>query len=371
MLAAAVLASCTGEPAEYRLRSRDPEVLHRAVSGVTDVIVYDIFSPPQASRVYAYASIAAYEALRPVDSTYLSFAGQLNGLEPPPAPRAGEEYHYPLAGAHAFLTVGRALTFSQGRVDSLRADIHARVRALGVPDSVFDRSVAHGEAVAKHVLAWAARDSFPESRGWAKYSVDGTAGRWVPTPPAYIDAVEPNWGRLRPFAVDSTHRFRPRPPLPFDMTEGSPFRRQVTEVLEARAGLTEEQARMAAFWDCNPYVMQVQGHTMFARKKITPGGHWMSIAAIAARESGADLPRAAEAYARTAVALADAFIVTWAEKYRSEVVRPETVIDSYLEEGWQPVLQTPPFPEYPSGHSVISTAAAAVLTDLFGEGFSY
>jgi membrane-associated phospholipid phosphatase len=145
----------------------------------------------------------------------------------------------------------------------------------------------------------------------------------------------------------------------------------VREVKEATEQLTDEQRAIAAFWDCNPYVMHVQGHAMFATKKITPGGHWMSIVAIASRQSDADLMRSAEAYTRTALALADAFISAWEEKYRSNLARPETMINAYLDERWEPVLQTPPFPEYPSGHSVISTAAATVLTKLYGSDFAF
>jgi hypothetical protein len=155
------------------------------------------------------------------------------------------------------------------------------------------------------------------------------------------------------------------------MAAGSPFFRQVQEVFDVGRRLTDEQRRILAFWDDNPYVMHVQGHTMFATKKATPGGHWMGIAGMAARKAGADLMRSAEAYARTAIALADGFIICWDEKYRSNVVRPETVINAYLDERWQPALQTPPFPEYTSGHSVISTAAATVLTDQFGDGFAF
>jgi hypothetical protein len=117
--------------------------------------------------------------------------------------------------------------------------------------------------------------------------------------------------------------------------------------------------------------MNVRGHAMFATKKITPGGHWMGIVGIAAEKSRASLVQSAEAYARTAIALADAFISVWDEKFRSNVVRPETVINAHLDESWQPLLQTPPFPEYTSGHSGISTAAATVLTDQFGDGFAF
>jgi membrane-associated phospholipid phosphatase len=80
---------------------------------------------------------------------------------------------------------------------------------------------------------------------------------------------------------------------------------------------------------------------------------------------------AADAYARTAMALADGFIAAWEEKFRSGVIRPETVINQYIDEKWVPLLQTPPFPEYPSGHSVISTAAAQVLTEIYGPTFAF
>jgi hypothetical protein len=142
-------------------------------------------------------------------------------------------------------------------------------------------------------------------------------------------------------------------------------------VYDVSKQLTEEHRALVAFWDDNPYVMQVRGHAMFATKKASPGGHWMGITGIAAQKSGANLLESAEAYARTAIALADGFISCWDEKFRSNLIRPETVINAHLDEAWTPLLQTPPFPEYPSGHSVISTAAAEVLTDQFGDGFAF
>jgi hypothetical protein len=143
------------------------------------------------------------------------------------------------------------------------------------------------------------------------------------------------------------------------------------EVHDIQATLTDDQRAVLAFWDCNPYVMHVQGHAMFATKKVTPGGHWMGITAIAARRANADMMRSSEAYVRVALALADGFISSWDEKFRSNVIRPETVINTYVDERWEPALQTPPFPEYTSGHSVISTAAAVVLTDEFGPNFAF
>jgi hypothetical protein len=371
LLSAAALGGCGRAAATDAPGRVEAEALHTAVRDLTDVIVYDIFSPPQASRVYAYASVAAYEVLRQGDSTHHTLAGQVNGLTPVPAPEPGVEYSLPLAGVHAFMAVGRQLTFSRDRMDSLRTAMDARFRESGMPAPVYERSIAYGERVAKHVLAWAAADSFTQTRGYPKYAVTAEPGRWVPTPPAYMDAVEPNWGRLRPFVMDSGSQFRPAVPVAFDSVRASAFVTQAADVYETGRHLTAEQRAIAAFWDCNPYVMHVQGHAMFATKKISPGGHWMGITAIAARQADAGILESAEAYARTAMAIADGFISAWDEKFRSNVLRPETVINAYLDEGWEPLLQTPPFPEYPSAHSVISAAAATVLTEEFGEGFAF
>jgi hypothetical protein len=121
------------------------------------------------------------------------------------------------------------------------------------------------------------------------------------------------------------------------------------------------------FWDCNPYKMNVKGHVMFATKKITPGGHWMGIASIASAAAGKDWKGTVEALTLTAISLNEAFIACWDEKYRSRTIRPETYINQHIDENWVPLLQTPPFPEHTSGHSVASTAASYTLAQLFGD----
>jgi hypothetical protein len=369
-LGAAAATSCTPTGGDTLTRAPDAELLHTAMGQLTNVIVYDIFSPPQAARAYSYASVAAYEVLRQGRADYRPLAGQVNGLTPVPAPPAAE-VSLPLAGIHAFMTVGKALTFSQARMDSLRTAMDERIRRTGVERAVYERSLAYGDTVAKHVLAWAAADRYKQRTALPKFSVTGEPGRWIPTPPAYMDAVEPNWHTVRPFALDSAAQYRPAEPFRFDTAQGSPYWKEVREVYEARAALTEEQKALTAFWDCNPYVMHVTGHAMFATKKITPGGHWMGIAGIASRRANADLVRTAAVYARTAMALADGFLSAWEAKYATNKVRPETVINRHLDPAWTPLLQTPPFPEYTSGHSVISTAAATVLTDEFGPDFAF
>jgi hypothetical protein len=365
-----LLGACTGAPAGSRATLTDANPLHQAVQQVTDVIVYDIFSPPQAARVYAYASIAAYEVLRHGDPALQTLTGQLAGFEALPAPDTAAGVSLPLAGVRAFLTVSKALTFSQARVDSVRTATSTALSA-GLSGAAAAQSIAYGDTIASRVLKWAGGDKYRESRSYPKFTITKDPGRWEPTPPAYMDAVEPNWTIIRPFALDSAAQFRPAPAHPFDTTAGSAFFKQTREVYETGKALTEEQRAIAAFWDCNPYVMNVQGHTMFALKKISPGGHWMGIVKIVSQQRRASMPVAAEAYARTAIALADGFLSAWTEKYRSNVIRPETVINKYIDPAWQPLLQTPPFPEYTSGHSVISNAAAAVLTDQFGDSASF
>jgi hypothetical protein len=269
------------------------------------------------------------------------------------------------------MSVAKMMTFSRARMDSLRAAMDERFRREGIAPATFAASIAYGDTVAAHILAWSGKDGYARSRGMPKFSVTQDPGRWVPTPPAYMDAVEPNWGTIRPFVMDSASMIRPAPPHPFDTARTSPFMREALEVYEAKKVLTDDQRALVAFWDCNPYVMHVQGHTMFATKKITPGGHWMSIVGLAARKAKADERQSAEAYVRTAIALADGFIAVWDEKFRSAVIRPETYINQYVDPAWEPLLQTPPFPEYTSGHSGISTAAAVVLTEQFGKAFAF
>ncbi|MGN6164671.1 MAG: vanadium-dependent haloperoxidase [Flavisolibacter sp.] len=106
-------------------------------------------------------------------------------------------------------------------------------------------------------------------------------------------------------------------------------------------------------------------------KKISPGGHWMGITGIACQKAGLSLSNTLLLHTVIALSLHDAFVCCWNEKFRTNRIRPETVINRYIDEKWQPLLQTPPFPEYPSGHSVVSTAAAEVLTHFLGDHFAF
>lgn len=371
LLISAVALSCSDDDNEWRIKINRPDFLHRSVKQVTDVIVHDIFSPPVASRIYAYMSVAAYEAAIHQDNKYVTLAGQLNGLESLPQPEPGQEYCFQLAAVQATLKVGRNLVFSEDKMDAFYDNLMTDIQDSGIPDDVYERSIAYGTQVADHIIAWSGKDNYKQSRSFAKYSILDDPATWKPTPPAYMDAIEPHWNKIRVFGLDSAGQFKPKAPTPFSVDKQSVFYKEALEVHDVGKNLTQEQREIASFWDCNPFVMNVKGHVMFATKKISPGGHWMNITHVACVKSNADFVRSAEAYARVAIALFDGFVSCWDEKYRSKLIRPETYINQYIDEDWVPLLQTPPFPEYTSGHSVISSSAAVTLTKLFGDNFSF
>jgi hypothetical protein len=366
-----LVLGCTSNSGDYKSKVQNPDFTHRTLKKVTDLIVHDIFSPPVASRIYAYVSIAGYEAIIPQDKKYISLAGQLTGFEAVPQPEAGLEYCYPLASVQAMMKVGKALVFSEDKMDEFYAQIMQEFKDAGVPDDVFERSVSYGITVADHILAWSSKDNYKQSRSFPKYSIQSDPATWKPTPPAYMDAVEPHWNKIRPFAIDSATQFIPARPTPFSIDKKSQFYKEAVDVAEIGKNLSEEQTNIAAFWDCNPFVMNVKGHVMFATKKISPGGHWMNITRVASKQSNLDMLQTAEAYVRVSISLIDGFISCWDEKYRSKLIRPESYINQYIDENWVPLLQTPPFPEYTSGHSVISSSAAIALSGLFGETFAF
>ena len=351
------------------------EELHSAVDKVTDIMVHDIFSPPVASRIYAYPNIAAYEIMAQHNEVYNSLSGQVRELNPIPKPEAGKTINYPLAALIAHMDVSRRLIFSEERIEVFRDSLYGVWEAQNSEE--FKDARAYGLSVAEHIADWMDKDNYKQTRTMPKFTVNtDDPSRWQPTPPAYMDGIEPHWNKIRPFVIDSAGQFKPTPPPPFSMKEGSDFYKEVKEVYDISNEITEkgdtsEEIEIAQFWDCNPYVSVTRGHLMFATKKITPGAHWIGITKIACRKTNSSFDDTLYAYTKASIAMSDAFISCWDEKYRSNLIRPETLINEHFNENWKPILQTPPFPEYTSGHSVVSGAAAIALTDIFGDDFAF
>ncbi len=349
----------------------DPELFHQAMQNLTDVIVYDIFSPPVASRIYVYPSIAAYETISFLNpDSYRSLSGQINGLKEIVYSK-DKNINSNLAALYAFNEVGKKFIFSKEKMEFLNKNFLKKIKTLNIPYKTIKASKKFGKYVANHILTWAKNDNYDITRTYPKYSIKEADHYWKPTPPDYMDGIEPHWGEIRTMVIDSASMFPSKPPLKFDLTKGSPFQLQLQQVYDIGDNLTNDQLNKASFWDCNPYVTHHTGHAMIATKKITPGGHWIGITAIASRKNRSDFLETVNAYANVSIALFDSFIACWDDKWKTLVVRPETLINKFYDDQWTPVLQTPPFPEYTSGHSVISRAAAVILTDIYGENFSF
>ncbi|MDP2040296.1 vanadium-dependent haloperoxidase [Algoriphagus sp.] len=360
------LTSCQ-EPVDYSEAISDGQYFHRAQNRITEVIIHDIFSPPVAVRIYSYASLAAYEVAAATDpASYAPLMGQLNGSEALNL-SIPEKVYPPLAALAAYYHVGTALIFSEEMMNEHRDKVFKELKKKGIPSEVFEASVKFGQEVGEKVKDYSKKDNYHQSRSFPKYTVVNQPGTWQPTPPAYMEAVEPHWNKIRTFVLDSASQFRITPPPAYSTEPNSEFYKLAKEVYDAKQNATPEETAIAMFWDCNPYKMNVKGHVMFAEKKITPGGHWMGIASIASAAAEKDWKGTAEALAMTGISLNEAFIACWDEKYRSRLIRPETYINQFIDEDWVPLLQTPPFPEHTSGHSVASTAAAFTLTQLFGD----
>lgn len=307
--------------------------------GLYDLVMSEGTSPPAAARAYAYAAVALYETGAAGGSTYRSLAGQLNAM-PVTASQAPADLDRPAAVNAAVATVVTGL-FPSGSATNLRAvaqlerDQLEWRRSAGVPVDVVDRSAGHGRGVGEQILAWAGTDGYAATIG-RPYQPRTGPGRWLPVPG--LEAVEPYWGSVRPFALPAADTYQPPPPpAPYSAEPGSAFYAQARRVYDTGRALTDEKREIAMFWSDNP------------RLSGTPAGHWMLIGADLVRENQWPLDRAAQLYAVLAVALADAFTSCWHEKYRTNLLRPDAFIRTHIDSGWRPWVATPVYPEYTSG----------------------
>jgi len=343
-----------------------------ALKSATDVMVSDVTSPVAASRYYAYINLAAYESAALFDTGYKSLSGSIRQFNSPVLDN-DEKY-----GAEPELTMMLVIyKMAQRMLPSgfmLKRKIDSVInlhKKSSLPESGLLFSQSAADKIVKHVTAFAATDGFRQLTNRTRYTPRSGQAYWQPTPPAFMSPVEPHWNTIRTFLLDSAQQFKPPVPAKFNLSKGSSFFKQLTEVYNLGKQATSEQRNIASFWDCNPFAVSQIGHVEFGLKKISPGGHWIGITGIAAIRAGMSMNETALAHALTALALADGFIACWDEKYRSNRVRTETIIQQAIDPSWKPLLQTPPFPEYVSGHSVASHTAAIILTRIFGEDFSF
>jgi hypothetical protein len=326
------------------------------------------YSPPVASRSFAYLGIAAYQAVATPASGLASLVGQLNGLSSLPARQAGEAYSDAVIIHCVMARSVKAFFGNTGPTGQrVMAATEKKLKAAAlkdVADDVAARSLAFGEALSAAILAWSESDggAVVENMGFPMdYALNPAPGRWVPTSAIRQQQAPllPNWGRNRAFAMPDGMACAIAPPPAYSEEPGSAFFREGLEVYDAARNLTPEQEVIARFWSDDPMLSP------------TPPGHWVFIALDILDQEKASAPKTADVLMRLGVAMADAFIGCWHAKFEYDLLRPVTYIRKLIDPKFEPLLITPPFPEYPSGHSVQSGAAAAVLSAAFGQSFAF
>jgi membrane-associated phospholipid phosphatase len=339
----------------------------------------DGISPPVAARTYAYGGIAVWEAVVHGIPGGQSLAGQLNGLDALPEPDPGLEYDWPTvlawtmhrmsgvapgpgglpAQAGTYVYPERVFfeftTGSQASLTALGPQQIGYRRVDGVPEQVIEDSMAYADQLANALIAWANADGYNEARYKGFIPPEGP-DKWVPTGFSDADKVanpaEPGFGGLRPLVLTSPDECAPPPPVAFSTSSSSDFYAQANAVYLTDANLTDEQIEIARFWADGP------GAT------ATPAGHWMALVTKYVRSG--NLADATRAYALSGIGYMDAFVAVWESKFEYNLLRPETYIRRHIDSDWTPLLPTPQFASYVSGHSGVSGASAVLLTDLFG-----
>jgi len=295
-------------------------------------------TPPEASRVLAIESIAVYDAVA--------------------AAQHGTPF-LPTAAAPAHVDAGvAAAAAAEAALEALFPALKASFQAELPKDACSAASLDFGHAVGAGVAAHYATD------GWDKVVTlperSEAPGVWQPTPNLYLPAIDPQWATLHPFAMTSPDEVRPPPPPALDSAAYQQALQQVASIGGANSTTrTAEQTEIAKFW--------ADGAGTY-----TPPGHWNVIADQIAEQQGGGLAADALMLAKLNVALADSAIAAWDAKFDYDFWRPVTAIrETQGQPDWLPLLPTPAFPSYISGHSTFSAAAATVLDSVYGKDVGF
>lgn len=354
--------------ASLKMHAQDAaDRLRQEVFALTKVMYHDVVNPPAAARFYSYCMLTAYEIQSQLDATLPAFQKKFKDY--PLFDKPGK-INGPFAILYGLLETGKTILPSGYLLEENQQKLIDDFKST-LSKQILDSSIVFAKRVSKSILQYSRQDGYFKLSTLPRYSLKNKDSTWRPTPPEYMPAVESNWRIIRTFFLDSARQFPSIPAIAFSAEQNSSFYKLTNEVYETGKNLSEEQKLIANYWDCNPFAVQYAGHMSVGLKKLSPGGHWISITGIVTKQAKANLSKTILLYTLVSCTLHDAFIVCWDEKFRSNRLRPETAINRFIDEKWKPLLQTPPFPEYTSGHSVISTATSEVLTHFLGDNFSF
>ncbi len=344
------------------------QTLHDLNTLLINTVMEDLFSPPVGSRIYVYPNIAFYECIVQNESGLKPLSGKLNQLNLLPKPIQKIDNY--IAASISFSYVAQALVATESKFEDWRNNFIQK--EMAVTDSIlFKNSVTYGKQIADSIIAYGKKDNYLKSRGLMRYVITNKPSDWQPTPLDYAQGLEPHWNTIRSLTLTTPSQFSPKQKLVYSKSKKSLFYKTMMQTYRIGKNLDSIQKSIALYWDDNPNVSKLSGHLNYFIHKISPGGHWVMIAKQACEQKQVEVSKAAQVYALTTIAIFDAFISCWDEKYKTNLIRPITVINREVDKYWQPYIQTPPFPEFTSGHSATSNAAATILTTLLGDNFSF
>jgi hypothetical protein len=322
------------------------------------------FTPPVASRAYGYAGLTLYESVVPGISNGKSLVGQLQGFTSLPQPESGLTYNWAVSANAAQASLIRSLypktsDANKTTVDSLEKALLSQFQDTDAARN--ERSIDFGKKIAEAIFAYSTSDGGHEgyARNFpASYVLPTGAGMWQTTENGQKIPMQPYWGQNRTFLKANNELIMPKP-IPYSTDVKSAFFSQYLDVYAKSKSLTQTEKEIALWWADNP------GET------FTPPGHSYNIARIAVLKANTDLAKAVETFARTGIAVSDAFVLCWRCKYLYNNLRPYTYVRLAIDPTWIPFWPAPPFPGFPSGHATQSSSAATVLTALYGTDFAF
>ncbi|WDF57109.1 vanadium-dependent haloperoxidase [Mucilaginibacter sp. KACC 22063] len=344
----------------------------RFINQMTALMVHDVTNPPLATRFYAYSCLSGYEIVSQNGKSLKPMYGILNGYPKIAKPSDIRGYSTDLSAILAMYKTAETLQPSGYLLKKSEQRLIDSCKSIGFSDETITNSAQYAAYISKAVLAYAKSDRYNKTSNFPRYTPTEKDGEWDPTPPSYMAPVEPYFNTIRPFTLDSVSQFFGEYPIPFSSKKNSVFYGLMLENYKKGANdLTQEEKNIANFWDCNPFAVQATGHMLIGLKKISPGAHWLGIASLACVQQKTGFAKALQVHTVLSIGLMDGFICCWDYKYKTNRIRPETAIRKYIDVNWKPLLQTPPFPEYLSGHSVVSATSAVILSYFLGNNFHY
>lgn len=326
-------------------------------------------SPTYSSRCLGYIGLTMYESIVNGYPNYTSLAGQLDSLDSLPKPLKGVNYSWELSlnAAEAFILkniYNQTSDLNKVKIDSLENAIYQFYAAKITDKEVVNRSVTYGKSIASTIFDWSKTDGGHRAylKNFDKKMLHpNRAGCW--SPPLYGQSfshypLHPHWGDNRTF-LKQNHQIAPPSVIPFDTLPNSAYYKEFLAVCNQEKILTQDQKEAAIWWSDDP------------DETFTPPGHSYYLATIVIKQAQPPLIKCAETYAKVGMSVADAFINCWKWKYQFFTERPNNYVNQHIDQTWESFWPDPPFPAFPSGHAIQAAATATVLTDLYGDKFSF